>query len=253
MTTCSRARELGAKESRLAVATSTVVALIFAALKTCPALAATYTRTIGVLVCDPTDLMALPFAYLGPRWCGRLAARASVRPSPVAQRGLVVAASLACVATSPPPPKHANDRAPSAIGDGPLGCASARIVGDRVSAHSGEVFVEVKNESGHDGCTMNLGALQNVRLVSGRGITVRVVTPVTVDAGEVRSVSVPLHYPDPDGPPAMGCESRRLVDIWFQPGADQVTWPVYRDAQGITHRTLRLEATECLDVTPLAR
>jgi hypothetical protein len=86
---------------RLARAIVLGTGALFCALKLYPAPRAPIPAALGVIVCDPTDLAALP-ALVGAWFWLRRPRRERKRRSDRVQRAVLAIAALACVATSPP-------------------------------------------------------------------------------------------------------------------------------------------------------
>jgi hypothetical protein len=90
---------------RLFGAVAAVVAVAFSALNLVPSLAGRFSRVWGVWTPDATDLVCLPSVVLAGFWLDRRVRREmpGFEPSRLARFALVVLASAASLATSPPP------------------------------------------------------------------------------------------------------------------------------------------------------
>lgn len=103
----ARGRDIDDRRS-LAAAVSIATALGFAAVKLVPAANALVARTWGVMVMDPTDLVALPVVGLAAAWMLRRSAPARDGARTDLRRALdfaaVLAAAVASIATSKAPP-----------------------------------------------------------------------------------------------------------------------------------------------------
>lgn len=156
LSTVARGRDIDDRRS-LAAATSLATGLGFAAVKLLPAVNALVARTWGVMVMDPTDLVALPMVGLAAAWM----LRAAPAPAPAGGRSdrrraldfsAVIAAALASIATSkappPPPPSPPPQPVAVAVAEDPS-CASLSIDTCERTATQTLVVVRAQSKSGN--------------------------------------------------------------------------------------------------------
>lgn len=163
----ARGRDIDDRRS-LAAATSLASALGFAAVKLVPAVNALVAATWGVMVMDPTDLVALPMTGLAAAWMLRVPSRSSepARARDDLRRALdfaaVLGAAVASIATSakppppPMPPPPPPPPQPVAVAEDPS-CASLSIVTCERTAS--QTLVVVRAES-RDGATCTIDVLR---------------------------------------------------------------------------------------------
>lgn len=94
---------LSTRRQRVAQISVFCTGLLFALLKLSPGAAAMASRLWGVVVCDPSDLLALPALLAAYLYLRRPATGSGSAGSPWLQRGAVLAAAWASIATSPAP------------------------------------------------------------------------------------------------------------------------------------------------------
>lgn len=156
----ARGRDIDDRRS-LAAATSIATAAGFAAVKLLPAVNALVARTWGVMVMDPTDLIALPMTGLAAAWMLRRAPAPSAGRSDL-RRALdfsaVLAAAVASIATSqappPPPPSPPPQPVAVAVAEDPS-CASFSIDTCERTATQTLVIVRAQSKSG-EACTVDV-------------------------------------------------------------------------------------------------
>jgi hypothetical protein len=248
------ARRFGVTSERVPLSSATVVAAGFVLLKTCPPVCAFYSHWIGSTVCDPTDLMALPCCFLGVLWKPRSPHLARSPRGGVLQRALLVVSSLACMATSKARPPVAPVAPVGPAPDwGGLGCASVRLVGDRISGRAAEVVIEVKNDSGKNGCVLHVGVSETIMFPGGSFgashgyFEVHTKATVAVGPGQVVNTVVPLELPR-----EASCASPRSMAATLNEGDANIPRIAYRDSDGKDHGSASLVPAGCLPSAPLA-
>jgi len=224
-------RRLGSSPPRSASAAASVAltGLVFATLKTSPALAALASRLAGPIVCDPSDLLAVPSLFLGYL---HLTRHVPPRPSPRWAQALTVAlAGGSSMATSRPNSHHGYALwGVAAAGSRAVGCASAEVWVSK-SGKQG-LGATVSFSAADPACTAQI-ADARLLLPDGREVRPLASLPVTVAAGAL----APPPPPPPPGsmapPPA---EPERGAQVYLPFAFDnEALWN-----DGERHATLEL-------------
>jgi hypothetical protein len=198
-----RGRDIEDRRSLAAVA-AIATAAGFAAVKLLPAVNALVARTWGVMVMDPTDLIALPMVGLAAAWMLR-----DARPVPAGRsdrrRALdfaaVLAASIASIATSQakPPPTPPSPPPPQAVAmavaEDPS-CAELAIETCERTATQTLVVVRARSKNGGT-CTIDVLRAEEAAL--GGGHTAADVLPKNVAVQGDQSRTFALTFLRPVG------------------------------------------------------
>lgn len=224
-----RGRDVADRRS-LAAAVSIATGLGFAAVKLLPAANALVARTWGVMVMDPTDLIALPMVGLAAAWMlrgGAAPAAGSARSD--RRRALdfsaVLAAALASIATSSPPPPPPEPPPPPpppaqvAVAEDPS-CAALTIDTCERTATQTLVVVRARSRTG-EACTLDVLRAEEA---SYDGHTSADVLPknIAVGGSESRTFALTFLRPVAPGERSASLDARAEMRVRSASGVESI-------------------------------
>lgn len=206
--------------------------LVFAAVKTCPAVNAIVAQTWGEMVMDPTDLLTLPVLGLSWLWMRRPVLELPPTSSIWSRAKLGVAvtfAGLASMATSQVPRPQAPRQPLERVGTpcATLSAVSCEIVGER-----GAVLHVAIADNAHGQCNVAIVEALETSGTSGDVATETRVQPlpppVVVDKEKPAKVELPLTRPYPiQGDPVLMVVRVRTQQPSFR-GVDELRFSCVR-------------------------